>query len=86
MKKRSTKNSLTTRANLEDRFESGKDVLDHFDVSSAEVIETTRRVAIDVPQWALVALDLEANRRGIARQALIKMWVVDKLDELKKSA
>jgi len=41
MKKTSSKNlsdkNRTTIANLEARFDSGKDVLDHFDVSSAVV-------------------------------------------------
>lgn len=45
-----------------------------------------RRVNLDLPPWLLKAIDEEANRRGIARQALIKHWLTDRVDELKKRA
>ncbi|MGK5085145.1 hypothetical protein WDW37_17800 [Bdellovibrionota bacterium FG-1] len=37
---------------------------------------------MDLPLWAIRALDKEATRRGVARQALMKMWLVDRLDSL----
>jgi hypothetical protein len=40
-----------------------------------------RRVNLDMPEWVIQALDKEATRRGITRQALIKTWIVDKLDD-----
>lgn len=43
-----------------------------------------KRVNLDLPVWALKELDTESNRRGIARQALIKNWIIDRLDSLKK--
>ena len=39
-----------------------------------------RRLNLDMPEWVIQALDKEASRRGITRQALIKTWIVDKLD------
>ena len=45
--------------------------------------EWTRRVNLDIPTWALKELDREADRRGITRQALIKMWLIDRIDALK---
>ncbi len=39
-----------------------------------------RRVNLDMPEWVIQSLDKEATRRGITRQALIKTWIVDKLD------
>lgn len=44
--------------------------------------EWTKRLVLDLPVWAIRALDVEATRRGIARQALIKNWLVDRLDAL----
>jgi len=67
----------TTAKNLEDRFDSGEGVLDYFDT---EIV----RMNLDLPRWAIQAIDREATRRGIARQALIKGWLVDRLDGLKK--
>jgi hypothetical protein len=74
-KKKST--SATTAENLEQRFDEGKEVVDYFDIENA-----IRRVSLDIPSWAIEKLDKEANRRGITRQALLKTWIVDKLDAL----
>ena len=38
------------------------------------------RVAFDLPDSLIAGLDREAKRRGITRQALIKMWLADRLD------
>jgi len=48
--------------------------------------EWTKRIVLDLPIWALKKIDQEANRRGIARQALVKNWLVDRVDELGKKA
>ena len=77
-KKNSTKS--TNKSNLEERFDQGESVLDYFETNYV-----VKRVSLDIPQWAIVDLDKEAKRRGLARQALIKHWIIDKLDELKKA-
>lgn len=74
-KKKST--GATTAENLEKRFDGGEEVLDYFDTENA-----IRRLSLDVPIWAIEKLDKEATRRGITRQALLKTWIVDKLDSL----
>ena len=76
-RKSSTKESKTTADNLEERFDSGKEVLDYFDTESA-----TRRINLDIPGWAITSLDREAKRRGITRQSLIKSWLIDRIDSL----
>lgn len=42
------------------------------------------RVAVDMPEWLVELLDTEADRVGIARQALIKMVLVKYADEQKE--
>ena len=76
MKKKSTlkTSSKTTARNMEQRFVQGKDVLDYFDTEN-----TVQRVNVDFPSWVIKALDKESKRMGIARQALIKFWIVDHL-------
>jgi hypothetical protein len=63
------------------RFDDGEDMGDYVDWSRATHpgLET-RRVNVDFPQWIIERLDREAKRRGVTRQALIKMWVSDRLD------
>ncbi len=38
-----------------------------------------RRVNVDFPTWVIDGLDQQAERLGIIRQALIKVWIVDRL-------
>ena len=66
---------------LDEKFESGEDISDHVDFESA-----TKAVNVDLPVWAVKELDREATRRGVARQALIKMWLIDRLDSLKEKS
>jgi hypothetical protein len=38
-----------------------------------------KRTNIPFPEWMLESLDLEANRLGIPRQAIIKLWLSERL-------
>ena len=49
-----------------------------------DLSHAVKRVNVDFPAWSIGELDKEADRLGIARQALIKLWVIDKLDQLPK--
>ena len=39
-----------------------------------------RRVNVDFPAWVIEALDREARRLGLTRQALVKLWIAERLD------
>lgn len=63
------------------RFDDGEDMGDHIDWSSAlRAHQEVKRVNVDFPRWMVAKLDAEAKRRGVTRQALIKMWLSDRLD------
>lgn len=63
------------------RFDQGEDMADYIDWSSARRgKDDVRRVNVDFPGWMVARLDQEAKRRGVTRQALIKMWLADRLD------
>jgi len=66
-------------------FEDGGDELDQFvDWQNAKVVAPVMtkatKVNVDFPAWVVNALDREAGRVGVARQALIKMWIVERLE------
>jgi hypothetical protein len=66
---------------LDRRFDAGEDIGDYLDWSSARRPgQEIKRVNVDFPQWMIARLDAEARRRGVTRQALIKMWLSDRLD------
>jgi len=66
---------------LDKLFDDGDvDVVDEFDWSKAVRPNlATRRVNVDFPAWIVDALDKEAARLGVPRQALIKLWIAERL-------
>ena len=67
--------------------ENQDDILDYFDTSKIRMInEEPKRVNIDFPSWMVQSLDKEAKHIGVSRQAVIKMWLAEKLKELNSQA
>lgn len=63
--------------------ENSEDILEHFDTSKIKMInEAPKRVNIDFPSWMVDSLDKEARHIGVSRQAVIKMWLAEKLQNL----
>jgi hypothetical protein len=74
------KKTISTKE-LDKIFDEGKeDVLDYFDLENARQpgLEA-KRVNVDFPTWMVQSLDREANRLGVTRQSLIKMWLAERL-------
>jgi hypothetical protein len=44
--------------------------------------EEQKRVNIDFPFWMIKSLDKEAKHVGVSRQAVIKMWLAERLQGL----
>ncbi len=66
---------------LDRRFDDGEDVSAYFDWSNARQPNLEkRRVNLDFPAWMIEKLDRQARKRGVTRQALIKMWLADRLE------
>ena len=71
------------------KFEDGEDILPYIDLSSKMTLEefekeilTIKKVNVDLPSWAIASLDKEAKRMGVTRQSIIKMWLIQKLDDI----
>ena len=41
-----------------------------------------KRVNLDLPKWMIDRLDREAKRLGVARQAIMKIFLAEKLENL----
>jgi len=62
-------------------FDAGKDVLGELDLGKARRIkQQARRVNVDFPVWMIEELDKEANRLGVTRQSIIKVWLSERLE------
>jgi len=63
------------------KFDEGEDVSEYLNFS-----KTTRpgreqkRVNVDFPVWMIQSLDREAQRLGVPRQSVIKVWIADRLE------
>ncbi len=73
---------------LDKKFdENQEDILEYFDTSKVRMIkEEPKRVNIDFPVWMVQSLDKEAKHIGVSRQAVIKMWLAEKLQSLNTKA
>lgn len=70
------------KANQLDKLfdDNQKDVLDHFDVSKATRPNLAKeRVNVDFPVWMIDDLDKAAATMGVTRQAVIKIWLAERL-------
>ncbi len=58
-----------------------EDVIPYLDLTSARRPgRDVRRVNVDFPVWMIESLDREATRIGVPRQAIIKLWIAQRLD------
>ncbi len=62
------------------KFDEGESILDQLDLSKARRPEREqKRVNVDFPIWMIHSLDKEAKRLGVPRQAIIKIWLAERL-------
>jgi len=67
---------------FDQKFDSGESVLDALDLSSVRKPDLEqRRVNVDFPIWMIEALDRTAQRLGVTRQSVIKMWLAERLSQ-----
>ena len=67
---------------LDKKFDEGKSVMEHLDLSKARrPNHEQRRVNVDFPVWMIQSLDKEAKRLGVPRQSIIKIWLAERLNK-----
>jgi len=66
---------------LDRRFDTGEDITKYLELSGARRPgQKIRRVNVDFPEWMIHSLDKEAQRLGVPRQSIIKVWVAERLE------
>lgn len=77
-----TKPVTITAEEFDRRFDDGEDVSEYLDWSIAhQPNRAPKRVNVDFPAWVVSGLDKEASRLGVTRQALIKIWIAERLEK-----
>jgi len=65
-------------------FDEGLNVIQDLDISKAHRSGLDpKRINVDIPAWMIADLDREAGRFGVSRQAIIKMWLAERLEARK---
>jgi hypothetical protein len=58
------------------KFDANEDISPYVDFKKAVFVD---RVNVDFPAWMIKRLDREATKINVSRQAIIKMWIHDRL-------
>ena len=67
---------------FDQKFDAGDTIVEQLDLSQARRVGSlAKRVNVDFPAWMVDSLDREARRVGVTRQALIKLWLADRLGQ-----
>ena len=71
-----------TAQEFEQRFDDGEDITPFIDMSSIRRpgVEP-RRVNVDFPEWIIEKLDWQSRLIGVSRQALVKLWVSERIQK-----
>ena len=67
---------------LDQLFDEGEGITPHLDLSTAERPgHKQRRVQMNFPEWMIQSLDSQARKMGVARHAVIKLWLAERLKQ-----
>lgn len=73
--------------NFDNQFDEGTDISVFLDMSKAKrVLQKQKRVNVDFPTWMIDSLDREAEKLGVTRQSIIKVWLAERLEESSRRA
>ena len=75
-------------SDFDKRFDDGaEDVINEIEPSSwRRPNREVRRVNVDFPVWMVDSLDREAQRLGVTRQSIIKVWIAERLEQEPKAS
>jgi hypothetical protein len=70
-----------TAEEFDKKFDDGEDISEYVDWSKVTRPNLEpKRVNIDFPTWVVNGLDQEAQRLGVTRQSLVKLWIAERLE------
>jgi hypothetical protein len=69
---------------FDQKFEDDEqDIIADLDLSTLKrPNQKQKKVNVDFPTWMVESLDKEANRIGVTRQSIIKVWVAERLEKI----
>lgn len=74
--------SKTSVREFDKKFDNNEDVMEYMDTSKIKVNKHFHRINIDFPELFIKQIDNEASKIGVARTALIKIWIAERLQAI----
>ena len=72
---------MKTAEEFDRAFDNGEDIDEYVDWNKSRRPNLEqKRVNLDLPKWMIEKLDIEAKRIGVARQAIMKMFLAERLE------
>ena len=65
------------------KFDDNKfDIIENLDLSTLKrPNQVQKRINVDFPSWVIDSLDKAARKIGVTRQSIIKVWLVERLED-----
>jgi len=65
------------------KFDDNKvDIIEDLDLATLRrPNQTQKRINVDFPSWVVDSLDKAARKIGVTRQSIIKVWLVERLED-----
>ena len=76
-----------TAKEFDKRFDNNEDISSYLDFSKSvklkdfQAKQKTKKINVDFPENILILLDQEAQKIGVTRQSIIKVWIAERLKE-----
>ncbi len=80
--------SATSDRSLEAMFDEGMDMTEFIIDEETRFPgrdDTARKINISMPEWMIAALDVTAKHHAVTRQAVINLWIGERLAEEKRA-
>jgi predicted DNA binding CopG/RHH family protein len=76
-----------TAKEFDKKFNNNEDISAYLDFSKSvklkdfQAKQKTKKINVDFPENILILLDQEAQKIGVTRQSIIKVWIAERLKE-----
>jgi hypothetical protein len=76
------KKKYITGKEFDEKFETGEDLSEYLDLDNARRPELDKKkININLPAWMINQVDEQAKKMGTSRQAILKVWIAEKLKD-----
>jgi len=74
------KKKYITAEEFDEKFNAGEDISQYLEIDKARrpALEQ-KKISVSLPEWMITGIDNKARKMGISRQAVLKMWIAEKL-------